>query len=147
MKKFTKWGINPKNRIFVFLLLLVGAFGTMAFAPMQEGELPDFTNLEAVLTWVVGFGAPYLVGIAFSYLAENFQAWHKLPKEVKFFIPMVVSVLIAIGAQYLLAQPAVIAQLAPVYTTVAQAIIFWLGSQNGYMNAKASGYAAKAKGE
>jgi len=105
----------------------------------------DYTSIVAVLTWVMGFGAPFLVGKLFAYLAENWSKWHELPKEVKFIIPMIVSVLLALGAQALLGQPAFLEQLAPYWTAVAQAIIAYLGTQQGYMEAKRASYGRKAQ--
>jgi purine-cytosine permease-like protein len=105
----------------------------------------DWTNLTAVLTWVVVLGAPYLVGKLFAYLAENWSKWHTLPGTVKFVVPLVVSVLIALGAQGLLTLPEFLATVSPYWALVVQAVLAYLGSQKGYMEAKASGYGRKAQ--
>lgn len=106
----------------------------------------DWTNLTVVLTWVVGFGAPYLVGKLFAYLAENWSKWHELPTQVKFIVPMVVSVLIALGAQALLTNfPEFLSVVSPYWAMVVQAILAYLGSQRGYMEAKSSNYGRKAR--
>lgn len=105
----------------------------------------DYTNINVVLLWLAGVGAPYLVGKVFAYLAENWAQWHTFPKEVKFFSPMIVSVAVAIGATLLLQQTEFVASIGPGYAIVAQAIITWLGTQEGYMATKRSGYAASVK--
>lgn len=107
----------------------------------------EWTDLQMVLTWVAALGAPYIVGKLMSYVAENFPKWHELPREVKFIVPMVLSVVIAVGATLLLRQEEGIAQMSPIYTMLAQAILFYLGSQQGYVDVKRSGYGRSAAEE
>ena len=79
------------------VLFVLGLLTACASADLAIGEEPpsvDWTNLQAVLTWVVGFGAPYLVGKLFAYLAENWEKWHTFPYPVKFLSPMVLSVML-----------------------------------------------------
>lgn len=105
----------------------------------------DYTNLEAVLTWLTGIGAPFLVGYLLSLLAENWLGWHGLPSAVKFFVPMVCSVGISLGANQLLQLPNLLAMISPWWTLIAGSIIAYLGTQTGYMTAKRSEYGANPR--
>lgn len=106
---------------------------------------PNPLDLREVLLWLAGAGAPVVVGYLLSLVAENVPAWHTLDSRLKFVIPLVVSVLIGIGANLLLAQTEVVATLSPVWTLVVGAILAYLGSQTGYLNAKRVGYGEWAR--
>ncbi len=107
--------------------------------------LPDFTSLMAVLTWLALAGGPYVVLQVLSLVAENWAKWHELPRWVKFFAPMVVSVLISVGANLLMANNAAVTFIDPYYRMIAVAVIAYLASQKAYMNATRSGYARQVK--
>lgn len=107
--------------------------------------MDDFTNLAFALNWVATIGGPYLVGKLLAYLAENWPAWHNFPTPVKFLAPMILSVLLAVGAKLLLGQAEFLAEIAPIYTTVAMAISAYLGSQTGYMQTRLADYGRKAQ--
>ncbi len=124
-------------------LILTVALLLMGFTFL---ELPDWTDFEAVAGWLAfGGGAPVVIAYALSLLVENFAGWHDLPRGVKFILPMLASVLLSIGANYLLDFPSVIAEISPIWFVVVSAILAWLGSQAGYMKTKAVGYARSAK--
>lgn len=105
----------------------------------------DFSNLIVVLQWLAGIGGPYVIGQAVALLAENWPKWHELPKLVKFVAPMVASALVAVGATLLLQQTPLLEAVSPWYTIVATAVIGWLGTQKGYMEAKKADYARSAR--
>lgn len=107
----------------------------------------DYTNFQSVLEWLAGMGGPYLVGVLISWLAENWVKWHTLPRWVKFFAPMLVSVLISIGAVLLMQQTEFVGQASPWFRLVAQAIIAYIGTQGGYMQAKKAGYAFRSRND
>jgi hypothetical protein len=106
---------------------------------------PDFTDLVQVLAWLTGIGAVFVAGKVVAFLAENFQFWHGLDPRVKFVIPIVLSVLIGLGADTLLQLPDVIAVLSPAFTKVMLIVLLYFGTQTGYMQAKASNYGSAAR--
>ena len=98
-------------------------------------------DLKSVLEWLVAGGAPIVVMYAISLLAENWEKWHTLPKLVKFLVPMILSALLAVGAQVLTGYADVIVeQIAPWWKVVVVAIMAYIGSQKAYMSTKLSGY-------
>jgi len=102
----------------------------------------DWTILSAVMAYLAKGGAVFVVGYGLSWLAENFEFWHKLPTIAKTLIPIVVSVLVAFGAQQLLLFPDIIAQMQPYWFLIVTTVIAWLGSQKGYLTAKSADYGA-----
>ena len=107
--------------------------------------LPDWLSLEAVLVWIlVGGGGVYVANYVFALIAENIPGWHNLNKIVKFLLPMLTAVGLGFLAQFILAQPDVIGAVQPYWLLVVSILISYLGSQIGYMKAKASGYGRKA---
>lgn len=107
---------------------------------------PDFTDLAAVLTWLAGAGGPYFVGWVLSLLAENWPAWHDLPRSVKFAIPLIASPIVAILATLALQQAAILEFAAPWYTIIAGSILGYLGTQQAYLRAKQAGYGQQVRG-
>lgn len=105
----------------------------------------DWTILESVLLFLAAGGAVYVVNYAFAWFAENFEFWHKLPSLLKLFIPIIVSVLLAFGAQQLLFYPDIIALIQPYWALLILIITAWLGSQKGYISAKAASYGAEKR--
>lgn len=100
----------------------------------------DWTQLEPVLLWIAGIGAPMIIAYLFSWLVENWKAWSTFPREVKFIVPMVLSVLLSIGAKYLLGFPDIIAKISPYFTMIMTAILTYLASQKAYMSAMKAQY-------
>ena len=88
----------------------------------------DFTNLTAVLQWISLAGGPYLAGWFFALLAENWPKWHELPRQVKFILPLVMSVTLSIGANLLMAQSEIVAFIDPWYRMAAMAMLAYLVS-------------------
>ena len=105
----------------------------------------DWTILQSVLAWLVVGGSVFVVNYAFAWLAENFEFWHKLPSWLKFVIPVVTSVLLAVGAQQLLLYPDIIAIVQPYWALFVTILLAWLGSQKGYITAKAANYGAEKR--
>lgn len=103
----------------------------------------DLTNLEVVLLWIVGIGAPSIVAYVLSWVVENWKLWSTLPKEVKFLTPMVVSVLLSIGAAQLLKYPDIIASIQPWFQVVMSSVLAYLSSQKAYLTAMSKGYGAR----
>ncbi|MDD1710418.1 MAG: hypothetical protein LUQ37_05875 [Methanoregulaceae archaeon] len=134
-----------KKRLFLFGYIMVLSMIFVLPAVAQEG-LPDWTNLGAVISWLaVGGGAPIIVGMIFAYIAENIPAWHTLPKWVKFTVPVVIAVLVGVGANYLLLQSDLIKAISPYWALIMSILLAWFGSQVGYMQTKRAGYGANYK--
>jgi hypothetical protein len=93
----------------------------------------DWTNITLFLTWVVGMGAPAIVAYMLAILVENWAGWSTLPHTIKVVIPLVVSVLLSVGASYALKFPDILAQIQPWFQVTVSAILAYLGSQKGYM--------------
>lgn len=122
-------------------LLLLAALMLIAARPMQ-GELPDWADLVAVLTWIaVQGGGPAIVVAALSWIVENWPKWHELPKWVKFWVPMLSSILLSalatLALDYL---PDVVATISPYWRFIITAALTWLASQGAYVAAKSRGY-------
>lgn len=100
----------------------------------------DWTQLQQVILWLAGIGAPIVVAYLVSWLVENWKAWSTFPKEVKFIAPMVLSVLLAFGSAQLLKYPQIIETIQPWFQIVASAIITYLASQKAYMSAMKAQY-------
>lgn len=103
----------------------------------------DLTNLGLVLLWIAGIGAPAIVAYVLSWVVENWKAWSTFPKEVKFLTPMVVSVLLSVGAQQLLKYPDIIASIQPWFQVLMSSILAYLASQKAYITAISKGYGAR----
>jgi len=93
--------------------------------------------------WITGIGGPSIVAYVLSWVVENWKAWSTFPKEVKFLTPMVVSILLSLGAQQLLNYPEVIASIQPWFQVVMSAILAYLSSQKAYASALSTGYGAR----
>jgi hypothetical protein len=100
----------------------------------------DWTNLQQVLVWIAGIGAPIIVAYLLSWVVENWSAWSTFPREVKFIAPMVVSVGLSLLSAQLLNFPEVITQIQPWFQILMSAILTYLSSQKAYMSAMKAGY-------
>ena len=100
----------------------------------------DWTNLKDVLTWLIGAGAPALTMILLSLLAENWKQWSTFPSWVKFFVPVLCSTLLSVGAGLLLKYPELLAQIQPWFQIVVSAILAYIASQKTYQNSMNAGY-------
>jgi hypothetical protein len=103
----------------------------------------DLTNFGQVLLWIAGIGAPAIVAYVLSWVVENWKLWSTFPKEVKFLAPMIVSVLLALGADQLLHYPDVIAAIQPWFQVVMSAVLAYLASQKAYLTAMSKGYGVR----
>ena len=103
-------------------------------------ENVNVVDLMSVLSFLVKGGAPVAVLYALSLLAENWAGWHTLPKWIKFIVPMIVSALLAVGAQILTGYADIVATIAPWWSVVAVAVMSYISSQKAYMSTKAAGY-------
>ena len=108
-------------------------------------QLPDWKELNEVLIWILGGGFSVIVAAFFAFLAENFEGWHKLNKNIKLLISLVLSGLIGFGAYYALSMPELITFIQPYWSLIVTMFLTWLGSQVAYAYVKASGYGAKTK--
>ena len=129
--------------VWRYLIITLFALLLMGFTFVEN---PDWTDFEAVAGWLAfGGGAPIVIAYALSLLVENWPAWHDLPRGVKFILPMLASVGLSIGANYLLSFPEVVAGIAPIWFVIISAVLAWLGSQFAYMKTKAANYARSAR--
>lgn len=103
----------------------------------------DYTQLEEVLVWLTGIGAPAVIMYVLSWVVENWKGWSTLPKEVKFLAPMIMSVLISVGASQLLKYPDVVASIQPWFQVTMSSILAYLSSQRAYITAISKGYGAR----
>lgn len=93
----------------------------------------DVLNLTSVLLWLAGgIGGPAVVMQILSLFASKWAWWNNLPRAVKFIVPMIVSILIAFGANFLLAKPDLVATLSPFYVILMQTVVAYLASQKQY---------------
>jgi hypothetical protein len=129
----------------VLALLSARVVSAVVWVAVWLQQQPDWTDLNSVLVWLSTVGGPYFVIWVLSLVAENWPKWHELPGNVKFLIPLVASPVVAILATLLLQQTQAISVVAPWYTIIAGSVLAYLGSQQGYMSAKRSGYGEKAK--
>jgi len=107
----------------------------------------DWTNLLGVLAWIAaGSGSIFLVNYGLSLLVENWPAWHNFPRAVKFLAPLVMAILMAVGAQLALDYGQVVIEyIQPWWIIIVNIAIAWLGSQKAYIGTKDTGYAESAK--
>ena len=100
----------------------------------------DLTQLAQVVLWISGIGAPMIISYLLSWVVENWKAWSTFPKNVKFLAPMVISVLLSVGAAQLLNYPKVISTIQPYFQVIMSAILSYLASQKAYMSVLKAGY-------
>lgn len=103
----------------------------------------NWTDLNQVVLWLAGVGSPMVIMYILSWVVENWKGWSLLPKDVKFLIPMVASVLLSVGSSYLLKYPEVISSIAPIFQVVMTSILAYLASQKAYLTAMSKGYGAR----
>lgn len=132
-------------RILPIVWLLILAYPMLVAFSFFTQQAPDYTDLPAVLVWLTGMGAPYVVGYSMAWILENVKWWHTLPEAVKFILPMLFSVGISVGSTYLLKNEELIQLLSPYWTLVVGAVLAWLGSQKAYITAHRVGYAPTVK--
>jgi uncharacterized membrane protein len=102
--------------------------------------MTDFSDFKAVLEFLVGGGASPAVMYALSLIVENWPKWHDLPKWLKFILPMLVSALLATGAEVLSGYAGVVNAISPWWTIVVVTVMSYISSQKAYMSTKTAGY-------
>lgn len=103
----------------------------------------NWTDITTFLTWLAGIGAPSVVAILLSLLAENWPAWSNFPHIVKFIVPMIVSVGLSIAAAQLLKYPDLLVQIQPWFQMVASAILAYIASQKTYQGSLKAQYGTR----
>ncbi len=125
--------------------LLAGLTFLVGYLVQFLQQLPDWGNLEEVLLFLAAGGSAIAVAAFFSFLAENFEFWHKISAKGKLILSLVFSIAVGAGAYYLLSLPDLISFIQPYYTLVVTIVLAWLGSQVAYMKSKANAYGSKKK--
>ena len=120
----------------VLLFFALVSLLLMAFRPLFQ--TPDASDLTAVLIWfAAGPGGIYLAGRALAFLFEKVPGWGtKVPEALRPWIVLLAGVGLAVGAHFLLAQPAVIAAINPYYVMLIGVALAWLGSQQQFTSLK-----------
>ena len=103
----------------------------------------DYSQLQQVLLWLTGIRAPMVIMYVLSWVVENWKGWSTLPKDVKFLVPMVASVLLSVGASQLLQYPQIIAGIQPWFQVTMASVLAYLASQKAYLTAMNAGYGAR----
>ena len=121
------------------ILLSLLSLLSLAFRPLAQA--PEPSDLTAVLVWLAaGPGGIYVAGRASAFLFEKIPGWGtRVPEAVRPWIVLLAGIGLAIGAHFLLAQPAVIAAINPYYLILVGAAIAWLGSQQQFTSLKVRG--------
>jgi len=128
--------------VFLFSIFLAGCV-----AATSTQNFPPWTDLQAVLVWLSDLGAPFIIGMAVSYLAANAKWWVDLSGTIKFWIALIASVALSLLATYLLAIPDLIAFVQPYWSIAIKAVLAYLGTQVAYANILRSRYGVAFKAE
>lgn len=116
------------------------------FATIFSLQPQDWGDLAGVLLWIAtGPGGVFLAMYVLSYIAETVPGWHNLPEFLKRVTPVVIALLLSLGAQYALQKPDVIAVLQPFWALL---ILIFAGvgaSLMGHRTAEKAGASHKAK--
>ena len=105
--------------VFAALLTLLVLAGP-AFA---QAVTPDPTDLPSVVDYLATGGAAIVAAALVSWLAERIPQFGALAGSVKWSVQIGLSAGLGVGAWYLINyQPALIAQLAPVFKAVVLAV-------------------------
>lgn len=104
--------------------------------PLAQATV-DPTNLYETLGWIaLQGGAAVVVGAAISYLLANWTWFSNLPSQVKFIVPLVLTVGLSLGAHEILKYPEFIEKVQPYYYVAIMAALSWLASQYTFVNLK-----------
>ena len=120
------------------ILLLIALLVVLTSLAFQTEPPADWTNLTAVLIWLAGLGSVVAVGWLVANFLEKMEWWNKLPSFVKWIVPPAIAVLVALGAQYLLKQEIVLAQIQPYFALIVSILLTYLGLQAGHNATKAA---------
>jgi hypothetical protein len=131
------------GRFILSLLLILAALTLIAANPLQIGP-EDPSDFLGVLQWLaLGPGALFVAGSGLAFLLELFPAWGSaISGQLRPWIVLVLTIILAFGAKFALTYPTIIEQIAPVYTTLFLIVAAWVGSQFGYARAKIAGMRA-----
>lgn len=126
-----------KIRLILLLLSLL-ALLSLAFAWLQP---TDPLDLATVLAWVAaGPGAVWVAGRALSFLLEQIPGWGTvLSGRLRWWIVLVLSAGLMIGAYLLLQRVELLAQIDPIYKMLFMLVAAWLGTQQQYIQLKGVG--------
>jgi len=86
-----------------------------------------YLTLKGLLEWLSApaGGAFIVVSMFISYFIEKFAFWQKLKKWLKIGIMVSIALLIRLGALWLVTNPAIMAQIEPVYSFIIASVIGW----------------------
>lgn len=97
----------------------------------------NYQDFAAVLTWLAAGGAATFV---VNWLVANFLEkagwWNSLDKSLKTILPLILAILIGIGAGELSKQVEVINAIQPYWTTIVLVVTSYFGSQTGHVSTK-----------
>lgn len=128
-------------RIVLTMLVVMLSLALIAATWLQPADPSD---LFEVLKWIaIGPGALIVAGAALAFFLEIIPGWgSKVPKALRPWIVLGLAILMAFGAQALLAYPDIVKKVAPIYTMLFLIVSAWLGTQLGYARAKVTGMRA-----
>lgn len=88
------------------------------------------TDVNEVLKWLAGAGSIAVVSWAVSWFLEGTAWWEGISSKLRGLIILLVSVLLGIGATWVLSlPPETLAPIMPYLTTALLIIGSWLGTQ------------------
>lgn len=127
-----------KTRFMLLVLALLALF-SLAFAPLLQPAEP--TDLVAVLAWMAaGPGAVWVAGRALSFLLEQVPGWGTaLSGTARWWIVLVLSGGLMVGAYLLVQRADLLAQADPIYKMVFMLVAAWLGTQQQFTQFKVAG--------
>lgn len=129
--------------LFISLIALVFA---AAFAFLQP---VDPTALVGVLAWLAaGPGAVWVAGRALCFLLEQIPGWATaISGMLRWWIVLILSAGLMVGAYLLLQRSELIAQIDPVYKMAFMLIAAWLGAKQQFTSLKANGILRRPRKE
>lgn len=124
---------------FMLLILALLALLSMAFMPLFQPAEPS--DLLAVLAWMAaGPGAVWVAGRALSFLLEQVPGWASaLTGTLRWWIVLVLSAGLMVGAYALLQRGDLLAQADPIYKMIFMLVAAWLGTQQQFAQLKTAG--------
>jgi hypothetical protein len=129
MNRLLKWVLTA---VLLFTLLLTAAF--------VWAQPEDPTILLAILTWIAaGPGGVWVAGKVLSFLVEQIPGWQTISGTLRWWIVLLLSVGLTIGAYLLLQHVDLVAQLDPFYKMIFMLVTAWLGTQQQFTALKAAG--------
>ena len=124
------------KKLFVLLILLFLLLFPFTVALAQE-TAPNPTQLAEVLLWLSASGCVLAVNWLVANFLEKQPWWNNLSVLVKYIAPLVLAVLIGLGANQIFNFPDLIAAIQPYWFIVATIVLAYFGSQLGHIMTKA----------